>query len=144
MAIRHSHPFHPMYRWFMVKIYNFPGFSRVAGPDEIMNRAGSVRIARLPAIPLRADGNFYLPVSGDIASCNGNVVELCKVFRHDEPLPVSIAIPDDLRSVGEQNIRSAVAVHITDGQAVPDGYLVINHLSFKLRDGQAIGICRSL
>src|SRR5690625_481968 len=144
MAIRHSHPFHPMYRWFMVKVHNLPAFSRIVRTDEIMNRAGSFRVACFIRVPLRAHSNLNLSVAIDIAGSNRDVVELCKVFRHDEPLPVTIAIPDDLLFVGEQNIRSAVAVYITVCQTVTDGYLVINHLSFKLRYGQAIGICRSL
>src|SRR5690625_306363 len=143
-AFRHTHPSHPLHRWLMWKGYNLPAFSRVFGTDEIMNRAGLFRVACFIWIPLCANSNFYLFVSGDITRSNGYIVELCKIFRDDEPLPVAIAIPDDLLFVGEQNIRSAVAVHITDGQTVPDGYLVINHLSFKLRDWQAIGICRSL
>src|SRR5690625_7407452 len=110
----------------------------------MMNRAGSVRSAVLPDIPLRAHRNLTLSVAIDIARSNRDVVELCKVFRHDEPLPVTIAIPDDLLFVGEQNIRSAVAVHITDGHPVPDGYPAINHLRFKMRDGKAIGICRTM
>src|SRR5690625_7402095 len=107
MAIRHSHPFHPVHRWFVVKIYNFPGFSRVVGTDEIMNRAGSVRIAGLPDIPLRAHSNLNLSVAIDIARSNRDVVELCKVFRHDEPLPVTLAIPDDLDRTSVVSGKSA-------------------------------------
>src|SRR5690625_942119 len=109
MAIRHSHPFHPVNRWFVVKIYNFPVFSRVVGTDEIMNRAGSVRIAGLPDIPLRAHSNLNLSVAIDIARSNRDVVELCKVFRHDEPLAVTIAIPYALLFVGEQHLLSYFA-----------------------------------
>src|SRR5690625_7070218 len=74
-----------------------------------MNRAGSFRVACFIRVPLRAHSNLNLSFAIDIARSNRDVVELCKVFRHDEPLPVTIAIPDDLLFVGEQNIRSAVA-----------------------------------
>ena len=62
---------------------------------------------------LRANGHFNFTVAIEISRGDTHIIKFGKIFDHHEPFPVAIAIPYELFFVGQQDIRLAVAIHIT-------------------------------
>jgi hypothetical protein len=80
--------------------------------DQVEHRAAVLAVVR---VPIGADGQLALAVGVDVLCREANVVALREVLGDDEFLPRRVAVPGELRLVGQENVGLAVAVDIRDG-----------------------------
>src|SRR5690606_3565186 len=108
-------PTHPVHRRLVVQGDWCPELSRILGPYQIMHRPGYRRIGGFRWVPLGAHGHFHQTVTVDVSCSDAHVVMFGEIFHHNEPLPVPIAVPDELFLVSQQDVWLPIAIHIPYG-----------------------------
>jgi len=76
----------------------------------------------LDAIGRRSVGH----VAVDVAHCDADVVALGEVLDDDMFFPRRVLVPGNVAGIAQDDVRFFVGIHVSDGDAVADPYLVID------------------
>ena len=121
----------------MVQTDRSPRLRGIIGTDKVMDGPGLGPVGGFAGIPLGSDRDFDLSIAINIACGDAHVVPEAgsnpgiEVLGHDKALPVTIAIPSELRFIGDEDVVLPITIDVSDREAVSNPDFGIERLWFE-------------